>query len=303
MEKHSKKSFKYSSNILKYLNSFINVIIFLLLIINTNSAFAQSKKEIINSLQNKVDSLMEVMMRKDSLIYQYQQSITSLSSSQKACEIKLRDNLAMIEERNKAILRLKNDSIEQLFKFKILNENYLNKDSVINYIRSRNIVLDSLLNYGVVERSLSTQNVTLCIEEEQESFYLKKCIWRNFMSTRRCEVYDYRGHCDNTYQLFELNGNCYLEISNSQLFNDKVNSLLALLNSEVSKEYNLYYMDPESKDCFNGPFRPYKLSDFNLQFEETGIVFSVDFDVPSLCRAVGGSIVELSWKDLEKYLR
>lgn len=296
MRQFSKKTFKHFISIR-------SIIIFFLVSIYANSAYAQNKKEIINSLNNKVDSLAGMVTLKDSMIYQLNQSITSISNSQKVCEIKLKNNSTLIEERNKTILSLKNDSIEQFLKIKKLNENHLRKDSLINHFKSQSLVLDSLLKYGVVGRSLSSHVVTLCMEEEREAYYLKKCIWKNFMTTWLCEYNDYRGYCDNTFKLFELKGDCYVEIANSQLFNDKVNGLLSLLNVEVNKEYNLYYLDPETKDCFEGPFKPYKLSDFKLQFEEKGIVFSVDFAVPGACRAVGGSIVELSWEDLDKYLR
>jgi hypothetical protein len=102
-------------------------------------------------------------------------------------------------------------------------------------------------------------------------------------------------------EISKLVDNKYVLIKNEDIFNKKKSFLLEKLNDEIKIEFNS--LINEYRDCFEDPNPPTAgWDDFQINFTDTGITFSINFGVSNACRAADGAIIEISFDELLEYI-
>ena len=157
--------------------------------------------------------------------------------------------------------------------------------------------------------SLFSQNTVTCSEKSikvkgrVEPTIINTCTWGKYRSVSTGES-DYKGRYYYTMSLSKLTNGKYLKISNDQLFNEKRNTLLKLINQKIKKDFDTFFNDPDNKDCFFGieGFTYYQFEDLKISFSKSGIDISVSFGLPGACLALDGTIISLTFSELNGYL-
>lgn len=152
------------------------------------------------------------------------------------------------------------------------------------------------------------QNPIICSEKEQiikgsaDPRIIKSCTFENFKSVSKGDA-DYKGRYSYSYKLLKLINNRYVEIKNSELFNENKNKLLAIINQKINEVYLEYLNNPETKDCFDGfTLTEVSFDDLGIYFNDTGIDFSISFGLSGACLSVDGAIVPIKLDEIKVYL-
>lgn len=151
-------------------------------------------------------------------------------------------------------------------------------------------------------------NKVECKESEKENTELmttestKTCTWRNFKSVAN-GAGDMQGRMSYSYILYKKSGENFSKIKNADLFNDKKQELLNLVNEKIKADYKKFSADPESSSCFEGVrLRPFSLKDLGITFSDTGMEFHASFGLDESCMAVDGTIVTIPYPEISNYL-
>jgi hypothetical protein len=115
-------------------------------------------------------------------------------------------------------------------------------------------------------------------------------------------VADYKGRYNHHfYQLFRGED----VIVNSEMFNEKQDQLLKIINQVIEKEYLALKEDPENAQCFEGTgaFSPFQMNMLGIEFDKGFVKFHCTFGLSSACLSVDGATVTMKREDLEKYIK
>ncbi len=152
------------------------------------------------------------------------------------------------------------------------------------------------------------QHPIVCSEKYQkvkgggEPNTVTSCTWGKYKSIKKGEA-DYRGTYFFSYKLFKLTNNKYVQIKNSELFNEKKDNLLAIINERVQKDFDEYFNNPENKDCFDGISRPtVSFDNLEISFNDSGIDFSISFGLCRACLPVDGTTISFKIDDIKSYI-
>lgn len=169
----------------------------------------------------------------------------------------------------------------------------------------------SLLSWFILifPNIIFSQNKINCIEKEQkvlgseDPVIIKTCTFKNYKSIKTGEA-DYKGRYSYTYNLFKVVNGKNQPISNSQLFNDKKDQLLSIINTKIESFYNEISKDPENADCLPDMeyIMPYSFEKLNISFDNEMIEFSYSFGLSSACMNLDGDIISFKIPEIEPYL-
>lgn len=138
--------------------------------------------------------------------------------------------------------------------------------------------------------------------ETMTSESTKTCTWKDYKSVA-IGFSDMQGRMSYSYDLYKKSGDKFSKIKNTELFNEKKEGLLKLLNDKFKADYDKFSSDGESRSCFEGvKFKPFGFKDIGITFADKGMDFSVQFGLDESCMAVDGTIITLSFKELNSYL-
>ena len=152
------------------------------------------------------------------------------------------------------------------------------------------------------------QKPIICSEKEQiikdspDPRIIKSCTFENFKSVSIGDA-DYKGRYSYSYKLLKLINNRYVEIKNSELFNENKKELLAIINQKIKETYDEYSNNSETKDCFDGfTLTEVSFDDLGISFNDTGIDFSISFGLSGACLSVDGTIISIELAEIKVYL-
>jgi hypothetical protein len=143
-------------------------------------------------------------------------------------------------------------------------------------------------------------------EKDPESMMpvnVKVCTYKKFKTqVKRYMNFNGRSYFNYTMFMKDANGN-FIEVKNTDIFNQNQEVLLAKLNARFKAEYDSFSTSADTKDCFiNSSFSNYSLENVSIEFEDSKINFIVNFDVTWNCSNVSMSIFSLSLDEAQKFL-
>ena len=152
------------------------------------------------------------------------------------------------------------------------------------------------------------QKPIICSEKEQiikdspDPRIIKSCTFENFKSVSIGDA-DYKGRYSYSYKLLKLINNRYVEIKNSELFNENKKELLAIINQKIKETYHEYLNNSETKYCFDGfTLTEASFDDLGISFNDNGIDFSISFGLSGACLSVDGTIISIELAEIKVYL-
>lgn len=177
-------------------------------------------------------------------------------------------------------------------------------------IKNTIIILLLILTISCKNEKPETEFRINCIEksypnsEYSDSILTKSCKFKNYLF-HSIGTSDYKGRYSYQYELFKLNNNDTLKISNSDLFNEKSYKLEKLINKKLKNKYDSDSKIPEIKECMEFiNFRYFKLNEFGISFNEKNeIMFNIDYGIGSACLNVSSDFVTIEHSDMKKYLK
>jgi hypothetical protein len=158
---------------------------------------------------------------------------------------------------------------------------------------------------------LISNNEVQCITEERtnpdsktDSIIVKTCLWHNYKFVMT-GIPDYRGRYGYAYELFFIDKEQQKKITNSGLFNEKINKLEDLINEIIKNDFDNYKSDPGLSNCLDGvKFKRFKMDDMGISFNERNeIEFNVTFGLGQACYNDDGTSVSFDMSDLKEYLK
>ena len=159
-------------------------------------------------------------------------------------------------------------------------------------------------NSGFVNKNLSLK--VLCEEsiiesDNIEQTIVKSCSFNNFKSVSIGEA-DYKGRYSYKYEIFIKKNGEFVKSNNEELFNNKKEELLKLINQKIKIDFDDYATNPETKDCFEGvTFTNYTYENLGIEFTDDKVNFNVWFDVAGYCFNVSSTSVSLSLEEIKPY--
>lgn len=146
-----------------------------------------------------------------------------------------------------------------------------------------------------------------CIEKRvksstSETKLIKSCILNNFKSVSTGEA-DNKGRYSYKYEIFIKKNGAFVKSNNEDLFNEKKEELLKLINQKIKIDFTDYATNPETKDCFEGVlFKNYTYDNLGIEFIDDKVEINVWFDVAGYCFNVSSTTVSFSIEELKPYL-
>jgi len=255
------------------------------------------KKQII-TLNVKVDSLKNQAFLKDSIIKKHEETYERL----------------MLDYNN---LYLRNEAIESEF-IKTTKSNKINKrqfDSISKVLEesSRYSIAqreaDSIRYFSLLQK-LSYKNKFVVDSlkrahnvkrDQQELARIENYYFKNFKSVITGTP-DSKNRFTWTFELFKKDGENYISAENEEVFNDKKDELIQLINNQIKADFEkAYALDPK---CFTTSTPPnYTFKNLGLEFKDGKVNFYAvfDFATENCYYLYGYTIVEFSIEQLEDY--
>lgn len=291
---------------------------FLLLLISSistvpyiNSTYSQSgiktkivdmftKKKQIIALNNKIDSLESQGLLKDSIIKKHEETYESLMLDYNNLDIKregLESELIKTTKANKFHKR-QFDSIskvlEESSRYSIAQReaDSIRYFTLLQKLSDKNkFVVDSLKRAHEVKR------------DQQEPARIENYYFNDFKSVITGTP-DSKNRFTWTFELFKKEGENYLPAENEEVFNDKKDELLQLINARIKTDFEkAYALDPK---CFTTSTPPnYTFKNLGLEFRDGKVNFYAVFDFATEnCHYLYGyTVVEFSIEQLEDYFQ
>ena len=275
--------------------------ILILLLLKTFISIAQSKKQQIETLTFRIDSLNTVIFvdRKVS-----SQNILILNSKKSALE-------KQIDSLNIIIKNINDSFLKKEIECKSL---YVKIGKINNDLALIGTRLDSIKNDENIKTAAESQmpvasNKVTCTDKETKNveggdpILTKTCLYKKY-KTISTGYPDYKGRYSYECSVFKKqeNGN-YVQIKNATVFNENKNELLSIINSKIEKDYKSYSNDPETKDCFEGTsYKSFNFDQLVIDFDVDKINFNVTFGLSGACMSVDGTMVSFSLDKIQKYL-
>lgn len=177
-----------------------------------------------------------------------------------------------------------------------MNKKETNNDSqTIEENQLTNSSENSPINYKIVCEEKSVNSTS------SEPILIKSCILNNFKLVSTGEA-DYKGRYSYKYEVFIKKNGAYVKSNNEDLFNEKKEELLKLINQKIKIDFEDYASNPETKDCFEGiTFTNYTYDNLGIEFTDNKVNFNVWFDVFDYCFNVNSTTVSFSIEEIKPY--
>jgi hypothetical protein len=176
---------------------------------------------------------------------------------------------------------------------------YLKKETTEKINNENNLINNS--------ESKPTEFKVECIEKSLKSSTLepkliKSCILNNFKSVTTGEA-DNKGRYSYKYEIFIKKNGAFVKSNNEDLFNEKKEELLKLINQKIKIDFDDYATNPDTKDCFEGVlFENYNYDNLGIEFIEDKVDINVWFDVAGDCFNVSSTTVSFSIEEIKPFL-
>jgi hypothetical protein len=265
----------------------------------SNNLVAQSKKDQILLLNHKMDSLQLVIkslgdtiddkkMEVNTLHAEIDKKITAIAAAHKKND-ELYSELAMYK-----------DSItksESIIKYQQYQINQKNVDSLkyfhlISKLSEQNTFITDSLKAATANKKTKIEPTKI------ETFYFK-----DFKSVIT-GVPDEKNRYSWSFELFQKIEGEYQKSSNVNLFNDKKQELLTVINQKIQKDYqSAYKADPK---CFKLSTPPmFDFKNLGIEFKDGKITFyaSFDFANETCFYLYGYTSVEFTNEEIQQYLK
>jgi hypothetical protein len=175
-------------------------------------------------------------------------------------------------------------------------DNINNGNNAIEENQSTNNSENNATNFKVICEEKRVNSTT------SEPILIKSCILNNFKSVSTGEA-DYKGRYSYKYEIFIKKNGAFVKSNNEDLFNEKKEELLKLINKKIKMDFDDYATNPETKDCFEGvTFTYYTYENLGIEFNDDKVDFNVWFDVFEYCFNVSSTTVSFSIEELKPYL-
>jgi hypothetical protein len=150
-----------------------------------------------------------------------------------------------------------------------------------------------------------------CVEKEtknpdgKDPIIVRTCFIKNFKFKETSFPDNVVRYFDSENEVYILVGKKYIKTVNSKVFNKNQNELVAIINEQIQKDLKKNLSDSTVKECFSdlNTIPDYKMNDFEISFQNNEIWFEVKWGLPSVCRAVDGTIVTFKISEIQKYLK
>jgi hypothetical protein len=282
--------------------------VLILLIIKASVSIAQSKKEQIESLKLRIDSLNEIIYNDRNT---YSQEASKFNSKTLNQETKIGYLDSLLNNTKYSLIQKEKELSNLRDKFNILNNDFLllktRLDSLTGFSESLNKNRNNKEDEAL-KAPLTLSKVT-CTEKETPNKYggepiiTKTCLFKKYKIISKGTP-DYKGRYSYEYSVFKKqeNGN-YTQVKTNSLFNKNKSELLSIVNDEIEKEFYAYYNNPEIKHCFEGiSFTPFNFDQIGISFNSNKIDFHVTFGLCLACMAVDGTVVSFDLDEMQKYI-
>ena len=135
-----------------------------------------------------------------------------------------------------------------------------------------------------------------------EPTIIKSCILNNFKSVSTGEA-DNNGSYSYKYEIFIKKNGEFVKSNNEELFNEKGDELLVLINQKIKIDFDEYTTNPDTKDCFEGvSFTNYTYENLGIEFVDGKVDFNAWFDVAGYCFNVSSTTVSFSIEEIKPFL-
>ena len=135
-----------------------------------------------------------------------------------------------------------------------------------------------------------------------EPTIIKSCILNNFKSVSTGEA-DNNGSYSYKYEIFIKKNGEFVKSNNEELFNEKGDELLVLINQKIKIDFDEYTTNPDTKDCFEGvSFTNYTYENLGIEFVDDNVDFNAWFDVAGYCYNVSSTTVSFSIEEIKPFL-
>ena len=278
-----------------------------ILVLLSSVCFSQSKKEQIEILNVRIDSLSQLIALEHLTNEEKSNKILELSTKLSSLENNLNTLKNELNKLNSDFEKSNSESIS-------LKQQLINYEKIIIDLQTlMTLKSDSLNTLKVNLKKAAMAQVTnkvTCTEKESKNeeygdpILAKTCLYKKYKTISKGYP-DYKGRYSYEYSVYEQQENGgYLQIKNATLFNENKNELLSIINSKIEKDYKSYSKDPETKDCFEGAlFTTFNFDQLAIDFDFDKINFIVNFGLNGACMSVDGTVVSFNLDEIQKYLK
>ncbi len=256
------------------------------------------KKQLI-ALNQKYDSLALKSIEKDSIIKKHEETYESLMLDYNNLDLKregLESELIKATKLNKKYTK-QIDSLSQLHEESARYSIQQRESDSIRYFtllqklsEKNKFVVDSLKRVHEVRR------------DKQEPARIENYYFKNFKSVITGTP-DSKNRFTWTFELFKKEGDAYVPAENEEVFNDRKDDLLKIINDRIKADFDkAYALD---KECFSKSTPPtYTFKNLGLEFRDGKVNFYAvfDFATENCYYLYGYTIVEFSIEEVEEYL-
>jgi hypothetical protein len=301
-----------------------------LLIFSPLILVAQSKKEEIVLLNNRIDSLTTVFNLENKSLQdelnktkeefksennKLQDESKALTNNLNLTQIeldKLKQSLVLLESQsNQVKLNKTKDSLILTKEITRLKESVKLLKQENEYFQTQlKIKTDSITllssevkKYKPIEKAICTEK-TVKVSGNLDPTIIETCTFRQYKFVTTSEA-DYKGRYSNFTEVFKKSGESYVKIENHDVFNSNQSELLSIINKNALKEYNELSADPENADCFQEQaFQEYEsLDDVGIYIKDSLLGIYYSFGLGGACMSVDGGGMTLPISTIEKYLK
>ena len=257
------------------------------------------KKQIV-VLNQKIDSLQTISNEKDSVIGVKEVRFEKLSIDNNYLELE-KDSVIRLKD----LIVLKNKklskSLDSLKKVNEESKRYSKEQREEDSIRYQTLLQKlSDKNKFVVD---SIKKVHEVRRDKQEPKRIENYYFKDFKSVITGTP-DTKNRFTWTFELFKKDSSGYVPANNDEVFNDKKDELLTLINERIKSDFDkAYELD---KECFNTDAAPsYTFNNLGLEFKDDKVNFYAvfDFATENCYYLYGYTVVEFTVDEIADYLK
>lgn len=257
------------------------------------------KKQII-VLNQKIDSLQTISNEKDSVIGVKEVRFEKLSIDNNYLELE-KDSLIRLKD----LIVLKNKklskSLDSLKKVNEESKRYSKEQREEDSIRYQTLLQKlSDKNKFVVD---SIKKVHEVRRDKQEPSRIENYYFKDFKSVITGTP-DTKNRFTWTFELFKKDSSGYISANNDEVFNDKKDELLSIINEKIKSDFDkAYQLD---KECFTAKTAPtYTFNKLGLEFKDGSVNFYAvfDFATENCYYLYGYTVVEFTVDEIADYLK
>jgi hypothetical protein len=133
---------------------------------------------------------------------------------------------------------------------------------------------------------------------------IKTCSYLNYTCISTSYP-DYKGRYYTKYNWFKLNNGQLVKINNNELFNEKLNDLVELINQQIKIKFEELSSDPNNEDCLAGienlPY--YHINNLNIFMENSTFTFAYSLGITGACSSIDEDYVTFTIEYIKSFLK